>query len=428
MTDRILFDVSRLVERVHRGTPTGIDRVCLAYARWLLAEHSSRAVFVRRRKEALYVLSRAWLEPRLALMEERWTSIDHALGPKLEARIAQAFGERSPKGREALRIEVGADAEKAVRSVSLRLGSRQRLTGGARDTYLNVSHTGLERPALLRDLKASGVRVMVMVHDIIPLTHPEFCREGDREKHAARIDTVARYVDAVIANSQATADALTGYLARRAMPVPEIHVARLGVRLPPSSSSLTIKDAAPYFVHVGTLEGRKNLAFLLSLWRRLDEEFSEGLPHLVLIGRMGWEHQTVKAQLDRGAAARRWVHHLEGAPDDVLMRLVSGARGLLSPSFAEGFNLPAVEASALGTPVIASDIPAHRELLPGATLLDPLDGEGWRREVLRLASARERPSPVAAPTWDDHFGRISKLIGGGRSSARPRLSEPIPAP
>jgi glycosyltransferase involved in cell wall biosynthesis/SAM-dependent methyltransferase len=61
-------------------------------------------------------------------------------------------------------------------------------------------------------------------------------------------------------------------------------------------------------------------------------------------------------------------------PDEEFCQLVSTAEAVVVPSFHEGFSMPIIEATGLGTPVVASDIPAHRELLGrGAWSFDPAD-------------------------------------------------------
>ena len=81
------------------------------------------------------------------------------------------------------------------------------------------------------------------------------------------------------------------------------------------------------------------------------------------------------------------------------------------PSSVEGFDLPAVEAMAMGVPLIASDIPVHRELVSGARLIDPLDGLGW---LSALQAATETPPLAPAydpPTWAAHFEQVAAFIG-----------------
>ena len=97
-----------------------------------------------------------------------------------------------------------------------------------------------------------------------------------------------------------------------------------------------------------------------------------------------------------------------------LMALYTHALCVVAPSLAEGFSLPVVEAMAAGSPVLASDIPAHRELVEG-TLFPPGDGEGlarlldqvgdpvWRADALARQSLmwpRFRAQAVAERFWN----------------------------
>jgi glycosyltransferase involved in cell wall biosynthesis len=123
--------------------------------------------------------------------------------------------------------------------------------------------------------------------------------------------------------------------------------------------------------------------------------------------------------LDRSVLVRPHVIEARGVSDQGLLRLLANARGLLMPSFAEGYGLPVVEALSVGTPVIASDIPVFREITQGRAILrHPLDGPGWRDAILNLADlqhpvaidARRRIDGFVAPTWPVYFERVSTFL------------------
>ena len=89
------------------------------------------------------------------------------------------------------------------------------------------------------------------------------------------------------------------------------------------------------------------------------------------------------------------------------------------PTLVEGYGLPLIEALALGTPVIASNLPVFHEIgqeIPD--FIDPLDGPAWQAAILSYASDRSvaRDAQIArlagfrAPTWDDHFAKIDAWL------------------
>jgi glycosyltransferase involved in cell wall biosynthesis len=114
----------------------------------------------------------------------------------------------------------------------------------------------------------------------------------------------------------------------------------------------------PYLLAVGTLEPRKNYPTLLAAYARLR---AAGLPHaLVIAGRQGWVYGPIfEAARDLHLAGD--VHF--GSPPDVLLpALYNGADAVVAPAWYEGFGLSVLEGLACGVPVIASDIPPHREV------------------------------------------------------------------
>lgn len=383
-----LLDVSRLVWRAWTGRiPTGIDRVCLAYI-----EHfglRSRAVVQR-------------------------GGLRRILSPKhSDALFALLLG-----GQADFR-------QRFVRLAGRVLLARRERPGGDRPLYINVGHTGLDRPDLARWVAGEGLRAVFLIHDLIPLTHPEFCREGEAEKHRSRMVNALRSAAGIIVNSQATADSLRAFADEEAIAMPPCEVAWIaGHDMPPSLGQAPVRR--PYFVSLGTIEGRKNHILLLQLWKRLAGIMGCQAPALVIIGQRGWEAEHALAMLDRAPALRGHVVELNNASDAETAAYVAGARALLMPSFVEGFGIPVVEALQLGTPVIASDLPVFREIAGDIpTYLNSCDGAGWERAIMDfLEDGPERRRQLALmpsytpPSWPRHFVRVEPWLDGLPNSVR----------
>ena len=408
------LDISRLLSIAHRTAPSGIDRVELAYARYWANAAPSRCTFVAEVPLLGFAaLPVALVRELVAALEESWESGTRiATGSARRARLALPFGR-------------GALIE-ALR----RPGPK---------TFLLVSHRALERPSRIAALRRQGCHFVPLIHDLIPLHHPEFARAGHAEKHRRRIVTTAALADAIIVNSAATAAELAPWLAARPSPA-AVAVAPLGVT-PPMVEEPPVA-LRPYFVVLGTIEPRKNHLLLLNLWRQFANTHGAAAPRLVVVGRRGWENENVLDMLERCTALDGLVREAGPLPDREVASLLRGARALLFPSFAEGFGLPLAEALALGVPALVSDLPALREV-GGAVpdYLDPLDGTSWRSAVLDYARADStgrrsqmgRMGGWKPPTWDRHFAEVEKLLA--RLADRPNgqvipnaLPAPVPAP
>ncbi|MFM7418149.1 MAG: glycosyltransferase family 4 protein, partial [Alphaproteobacteria bacterium] len=303
--------------------------------------------------------------------------------------------------------------------------------------HLLVSHRGADRPGPVMALKRQGARFIPFVHDLIPITHPEYAPPRSTRQHLRRLETFATLADGIIVNSGATAESLAPFLAEapRHGPIPVLP-APLGVDPVPADGNFPCPET-PYFVCLGTIEPRKNHLLLLHLWRDLVETLGAAAPKLVLVGRRGWENENILDMLDRCPALADSVTEHAGLSDAAVARLLQGARALLFPSFAEGYGLPLAEALARGVPAICSDLSALREVGGMAPeYLDPLDGAGWRRMILDYAAdhgpAREaqmtRLAGWTAPTWRDHFALVDPWLENlARTEPRPLADRALTA-
>ncbi|MDJ0388092.1 glycosyltransferase family 1 protein [Roseomonas sp. E05] len=404
----VILDVSRLLGCGRKRTPSGIDRVELAYARHWLAASPERCSFVGQEVQGGFaMLPRRLVADLVAALSEAW-STGIASGPAF--RRAARVG---ALGRGRLLLGFGRT------ELARLLHSRRRIA------FLLVSHQALDRSGPIEALRRAGCAFVPLIHDLIPVTHPEYARPGQAEKHLRRIGTTATLADGVIVNSAATATALEPHLVSRAK-APPVLVAPLGIDHAGPGGPTTPLD--PYFVALGTIEPRKNHLLLLHLWRELARVHGASTPRLLIIGKRGWENENVVDILERCTALHGVVQEVGQLPDRMVAELMQGARALLFPSFAEGYGLPLAEALAMGVPVVCSDLPALREV-GGAVpdYLDPLDGQAWRQAVTdyaaldsdRRVAQLQRLEGWRAPRWDDHFRLVDALLAQVTEPARP---------
>jgi glycosyltransferase involved in cell wall biosynthesis len=158
----------------------------------------------------------------------------------------------------------------------------------------------------------------------------------------------------------------------------------------------------PYALVVGRDEPRKAMGAATAAWQSARATHSE--LELVVVGTMG--------------PSSSGLFVLPRADDDELAALYAGASWTLVPSLYEGFSLPVVESLACGTPVITSDIPAHRAIVAdgasGVVLVPPPTPVGqsfdWHGAADALRGAR--PAVVASPrsTWDDAAAVLARSL------------------
>ncbi|MEE4315827.1 MAG: glycosyltransferase family 1 protein [Erythrobacter sp.] len=377
----LLLDCTRMVaHRWSRRMPTGIDRVCEAY----LAHFGPQAQAVVQLRGRARVLTPSQSQALLAMLD----------GPR------SAFRRRF-----------------AGLAAMLGTGARGR-TDVTDAIYLNVSHTDFDLDSHRDWLSNTRVRPVYLLHDLIPIEHPHFTTPHKTNRHAGRVRRALDAASGIIANSHTTADAIAAFAMSEGITPPPILGAPLGAPdLPVPAARSTVQRQAS-FVCISTIEHRKNHMLLLDVWKRLFAKMGEAAPRLALIGRWGVGAEAVRSRYLADPQLQRFVSINSDCTDSELVGHLRSASALLAPSRAEGFGLPVVEALTLGVPVIASDLPAFREVggsIP--TFLDPSAPEAWLERIREFASnGPERQRQLAAlrsyraPRWRDHFGLVEDWL------------------
>ena len=377
----LFIDVTRLFARYLNGRlPTGVDRVSIEYIRHYLGS-----------AQAIVRYQGRWLELSLSDSTRLFDTLITS-NFKIKLRIIGLITKAWWYNFLPLRKEVA--------------------------TLLEVGHQGLEQPSYAKKLSTKALNPIFFVHDLIPISHPEYCRPDEAIKHTHRMNIVLQQGCGVIVNSAATLNELTIYAEKSGFLLPPVVVAPLAVSALPTPSVTSMVDT-PYFVMLGTIEPRKNHLMILQVWRRLIEQLGISAPKLVIIGQRGWENENIIDMLERCEFLKGYVFELSNCNDADMTTYLQHAQALLFPSFAEGYGIPLVESLMLGTPVIASQLKVFYEIAGDIPeYLDPLDAMGWLDKIIAYSASDNaerliqlnRLIAFKVPSWQEHFDSVDRLV------------------
>ncbi len=250
-------------------------------------------------------------------------------------------------------------------------------------------------------VQGSGIRHVMLVHDLIPKIFPEYLGNSRKRMYWKLTEEGIRSADAILAVSGHTKDDLTDLLG---IPVEKVAIAYPG--LPPIFERETSEDEVSrvlakyglerdgYIYHGGGLEVRKNAETLLTAYAALCAESHEPrvtsheAPTLVISGKAFPESNPLATPVETiirklGLADR--VRLLGFVPDADLPALYRGARVFVYPSKYEGFGLPVIEAMSQGTPVISSDAASLPEIAGDAAyFVDPDDRDSLAEAMRKV--------------------------------------------
>ena len=417
----VVYDMSHLIARLRAETGTGIDRIDLAYATHFFSA-TLQGEAVRYGRGPPRRIAGAWARQFTRAAQRVWTTVERAQAEALWAWLdAPPGGKPKPRPAAPSRNSAPAWGRRVLSWAGYLVGDVRRAVP-PRAVYINVGYHRFEHPHFFSWLAGRpDVDGVFMIHDLLPLDYPEYFQPGEAAKFRARIATALRYAGAFLVSTEAVRRRLQREIDARGLAPRPIWAQPFPSPLADYSAAGR-KSAHPYFVVIGTIEPRKNHLLLLNLWREMARQAVP--PRLVLVGARGWENEQVLDMLDRSEALAPHVAEVSNLGSRELAELIAGARAVLAPSFEEGYGLPIVEALALGVPVVASDTEAAREVSQGrAQLLSPIDGEGWRREIERLAAdddyhaaLKARAAGFVAPNWRDYFASLDQFLAGLRAS------------
>jgi alpha-1,2-rhamnosyltransferase len=257
--------------------------------------------------------------------------------------------------------------------------------------------------------RRQGGKVAFVIYDILPITHSEFVTPNFTRMFTEWFDKVCRNADLLLAISGTVRDQLRSLFGFngdfRPQGSPQIESFRLGAELdmwrsdayvrPPVRTAFEPSSGPPPYLMVGTLEPRKNHLTVLDAFDHLWERGSD--VRLVVVGRLGWKFDAVEQRLLTHPRFGRDLYWFPDLSDTELGHCYRHAKATIFASWVEGYGLPIVEGLQHGLPVIASDLPVHREVAGNfAAYFDAASPEALAACIEQLETRGELPGVLLA--------------------------------
>lgn len=260
-----------------------------------------------------------------------------------------------------------------------------------------------------------GLRAVVAIHDAIVERFPELTLPTRRARWfwAAKVGLAVRQARLVLSVSEFAADDVAKRVGVKRDRI------RVAVEAPaeafrPTDDALQVRrvaekygmpGGASWFIYVGGFNPHKNLDDLVAAYAAaIEGRDASTVPYLLLVGSLtsdSFHRNTdeVRALIDQAGLDRVvWPGFV---PDEELRFLYAGALAGVLPSACEGFGLPAVEAAACGTPVIATtESPLPQLLAGGGFFVDPGDRGGLSQAMRSMIDDDDRRGAMARVALD----------------------------
>ncbi|MGC3982707.1 MAG: glycosyltransferase family 1 protein [Steroidobacteraceae bacterium] len=265
--------------------------------------------------------------------------------------------------------------------------------------------------------KQSGGAVFQYIHDLIPVTHPQFMTAKEPSMFIEWLQQALAYATHFPCNSLWTESDLQRFAAGHDRPcrsyvVPLAHefigFARdSNPEMPERMASLATRR---FVLCVGTIEARKNGLVLLKVWQQLCKQLGEQVPVLVFAGRYGRiGGAEFRDYLEATNELAGHVQIVDGPSDQAMAWLYRNCLFSTYPSHVEGWGLPVGESAWFGRYCVASQASSIPEVCGDlAGYVDPTDMKsikaGILKPILDPAFLQERERAIAAAqlrTWQD---------------------------
>lgn len=226
----------------------------------------------------------------------------------------------------------------------------------------------------IKKLKKQNGKIVTLIHDIIPITDPEFFEKEFILKFEKTLNKIIKLSDFILTTSKSEADVIQKYINDRLNTKKKLSYFYLGCDFNEecnfSKNSGSIREhrksfyglsaSANMYLMVGTIEPRKGHDYVFESFENLWRNDFDGV--LIIVGKIGWNMESFLEKINRSIYLNKKLFVLNDINDEELHYLYNSAYAIICASLREGFGLPLIEAMKCGKPIFASDIPVFREI------------------------------------------------------------------
>jgi len=268
----------------------------------------------------------------------------------------------------------------------------------------------------LNTIKKSESKIVFVIYDLIPIYYSQFCNVAHREDFEKFFVKSLDFADQYIGISQTVIDDVKKYaLTTKHERLNEIKYDYfyLGSDFTKNSQKENVRTKivnfftgnTPVFLTVSTIEPRKNHKFILEAFDKLWDSNQD--VKLCFIGKEGWKVEKFMKKIKNHKFLNDKFFVLHDANDAELSYAYQNSRSLVFASFVEGFGLPIIESLNLKLPVLASDIPIHKEV--GGTTADYFDLNSVDMLIKKINYLKDNNKEDIDFSWLD-WDKSSKML------------------
>jgi glycosyltransferase involved in cell wall biosynthesis len=222
----------------------------------------------------------------------------------------------------------------------------------------------------LKNLKQKNVKILALIYDTIPLTHPEFFTKDLVIFFKDWYSKATKYIDGYVAISNTVKEETYDYIKNNINPniqKEKFDYFYLGADFSTKYDEAKVSDtfksyfkAPNTYLTVSTIEPRKNHSYILDTFDALWDNNEDAT--YIMIGRIGWNTQSLINRIKSHKLYNKKLFLLSDIDDNSLVYAYKNSKALIFASHVEGFGLPIIESLFYKLPVIASDTPIHKEV------------------------------------------------------------------